>query len=125
MLRAVSEWAAARKIPAQVSLEARMGCGYGACVGCTIEVNETLGETLGDGTILSPSPSGRVHLNRGEVCEGVDAASAETVTDGSHTIPESAAPVNGVSGGSAAYARATRLKICKDGPVFPSEVIKW
>jgi dihydroorotate dehydrogenase electron transfer subunit len=37
MLKAVAAWSLARGIPAQVSLEARMGCGYGACVGCTVE----------------------------------------------------------------------------------------
>jgi dihydroorotate dehydrogenase electron transfer subunit len=40
MLRAVAGWAKARSVPAQVSLEARMGCGYGACVGCTIEIRQ-------------------------------------------------------------------------------------
>jgi dihydroorotate dehydrogenase electron transfer subunit len=41
MLHAVAEWAKARSVPAQISLEARMGCGYGACVGCTIEIKST------------------------------------------------------------------------------------
>ena len=36
MLRAVASWAAARKIPCQVSLEARMACGMGACLGCSV-----------------------------------------------------------------------------------------
>lgn len=34
MLRRVDELARA---PAQLSLEARMGCGFGACMGCTVE----------------------------------------------------------------------------------------
>jgi dihydroorotate dehydrogenase electron transfer subunit len=38
MLRAVARWAEARRIPAQLSLEERMGCGYGACVGCACSV---------------------------------------------------------------------------------------
>jgi dihydroorotate dehydrogenase electron transfer subunit len=41
MLKAVAEWSAAQNIPAQVSLEERMGCGYGACVGCTVEIKNT------------------------------------------------------------------------------------
>jgi NAD(P)H-flavin reductase len=41
MLRAVAEWAKESGIPAQVSLEERMGCGYGACVGCTVEIKST------------------------------------------------------------------------------------
>ena len=34
MLRAVKEYAADRKIPAWISLEERMACGVGACLGC-------------------------------------------------------------------------------------------
>lgn len=34
MLRAIDEQS---RVPAQFSLEARMGCGFGACMGCTIE----------------------------------------------------------------------------------------
>jgi dihydroorotate dehydrogenase electron transfer subunit len=41
MLKAVAEWSTAQNIPAQVSLEERMGCGYGACVGCTVEIKNT------------------------------------------------------------------------------------
>jgi dihydroorotate dehydrogenase electron transfer subunit len=36
MLRAVASWAAAGDIPCQVSLEARMACGMGACLGCSV-----------------------------------------------------------------------------------------
>ena len=36
MLRAVASWAAAGNIPCQVSLEARMACGMGACLGCSV-----------------------------------------------------------------------------------------
>ncbi|GHT04514.1 dihydroorotate dehydrogenase B (NAD(+)), electron transfer subunit [Planctomycetales bacterium] len=39
MLQAVSVWAAAKKIPCQVSLEERMACGFGACMGCAVAVN--------------------------------------------------------------------------------------
>ena len=34
MLRAVASYAKARAIPCAVSLEARMACGVGACLGC-------------------------------------------------------------------------------------------
>ena len=37
MLAAVSEWCRERGIPLRVSLEERMGCGYGACAGCTVK----------------------------------------------------------------------------------------
>jgi dihydroorotate dehydrogenase electron transfer subunit len=36
MMRAISSWAALRSIPCQVSLEARMACGMGACLGCSV-----------------------------------------------------------------------------------------
>jgi dihydroorotate dehydrogenase electron transfer subunit len=35
MLAAVSSWCYQRNIDLRVSLEERMGCGYGACAGCT------------------------------------------------------------------------------------------
>ena len=35
MLKALTEFAGRRCLTLQVSLEERMGCGYGACVGCT------------------------------------------------------------------------------------------
>lgn len=38
MLKALSEFCEEKNIPCQVSLEERMGCGYGACVGCTCKV---------------------------------------------------------------------------------------
>ena len=36
MLRTVSEVAISRDIPCQVSLESRMACGVGACLGCSV-----------------------------------------------------------------------------------------
>ncbi|WP_312650932.1 dihydroorotate dehydrogenase electron transfer subunit [Aminipila sp.] len=38
MLKALSDFCVEKDIPCQVSLEERMGCGYGACVGCTCKV---------------------------------------------------------------------------------------
>ncbi|QOX62281.1 dihydroorotate dehydrogenase electron transfer subunit [Anoxybacterium hadale] len=40
MLKAVSDYCVEKNIPIQVSLEERMGCGYGACVGCTCRIKE-------------------------------------------------------------------------------------
>jgi len=37
MLAAASEWCATHGVPLRVSLEERMGCGYGACAGCTVK----------------------------------------------------------------------------------------
>jgi len=38
MLHAVAKIAAQYQVPAQLSLEAPMGCGYGVCVGCAVAV---------------------------------------------------------------------------------------
>lgn len=40
MLKAVTEYCLEKNLPIQVSLEERMGCGYGACVGCTCKIKE-------------------------------------------------------------------------------------
>lgn len=40
MLKALAESCGKEGKPLQVSLEERMGCGYGACVGCTCKVRE-------------------------------------------------------------------------------------
>lgn len=38
MLNAVKNWAGERNIKAWISLEERMGCGFGACVGCVCKI---------------------------------------------------------------------------------------
>jgi dihydroorotate dehydrogenase electron transfer subunit len=38
MLHRVAQIAADQRVPAQLSLEAPMGCGYGVCVGCAVAV---------------------------------------------------------------------------------------
>lgn len=38
MLKAVKTWSVEHNIPAQLSLEERMGCGFGACVGCVTKI---------------------------------------------------------------------------------------
>lgn len=38
MLKAVREYAIENNIPCQISLEERMGCGIGACLGCAVKV---------------------------------------------------------------------------------------
>ena len=44
LLKFLSEYAMKNNIPCQVSMEERMACGIGACVGCVVEIKE------GDGT---------------------------------------------------------------------------
>lgn len=43
MLRAVRDFAIANHIPAQVSMEERMGCGVGVCLGCAVKNKHTEG----------------------------------------------------------------------------------
>lgn len=38
MLRALSDYCESKNVPVQVSMEERMGCGYGACVGCVCKI---------------------------------------------------------------------------------------
>ena len=40
MLKAVSELTAKKNIPCQVSLDRRMACGFGACLGCVVKVTQ-------------------------------------------------------------------------------------
>lgn len=55
MMRAVSAIADEFGIDAQVSLEQRMGCGVGACVGCTCTVNGAKRRVCKDGPVFSAS----------------------------------------------------------------------
>ena len=38
LLKAVQTLAKEKNIPCQISLEERMGCGLGVCLGCAVEV---------------------------------------------------------------------------------------
>lgn len=40
MLRAIKTYAAQKQIPAYISLEERMACGVGACLGCVVKTKE-------------------------------------------------------------------------------------
>lgn len=40
MLRALKQYAAEKQIPAYISLEERMACGVGACLGCVVKTRE-------------------------------------------------------------------------------------
>lgn len=46
MLRSLKAWAAERGVPLYVSVEARMACGVGACLGCVIRSTEVDGHSL-------------------------------------------------------------------------------
>ena len=53
MMKAVAAWAAERGIPAQLSMEQRMGCGYGACVLCTIDTVDGRLKVCSDGPVFT------------------------------------------------------------------------
>lgn len=57
MLRAVREFAIQNNIPCQVSLEQRMGCGIGACLGCAVKVisgvNPRYGHVCKEGPVFN------------------------------------------------------------------------
>jgi dihydroorotate dehydrogenase electron transfer subunit len=40
MLRAIAELAESQSIPCQISLESKMACGLGACLGCVVRTRE-------------------------------------------------------------------------------------
>lgn len=43
MLKFLSFWADEKNIPAQISMEERMACGTGACVGCVVKIKDEEG----------------------------------------------------------------------------------
>ena len=53
MMKAVAAWAANRGIEAQLSLEQRMGCGYGTCVLCTVDTAEGRLKVCSDGPVFT------------------------------------------------------------------------
>lgn len=53
MMKAVSAWASERHMPTQVSMEQRMGCGYGTCVLCTVDTTEGRLKVCSDGPVFT------------------------------------------------------------------------
>lgn len=56
MLKALAVWAMAEKITCQVSLEERMGCGFGACMGCAVKVKATDGREFVHARVCHDGP---------------------------------------------------------------------
>jgi dihydroorotate dehydrogenase electron transfer subunit len=52
MLKRVARIAAAYGIPCQVSLEAHMACGVGACLGCVVEAKSGFKRVCADGPVF-------------------------------------------------------------------------
>ncbi|RPJ83554.1 MAG: dihydroorotate dehydrogenase electron transfer subunit, partial [Acidobacteria bacterium] len=52
MLRAVSTFACMQGIPCQVSVEARMACGFGVCLGCSVSTRDGNRLACSDGPVF-------------------------------------------------------------------------
>ena len=52
MIKTLVEFSKARGIPCQVSLEERMACGLGACVGCSIRYKDTYVRVCAEGPVF-------------------------------------------------------------------------
>lgn len=52
MLQALSDFAETEKIPCQVSMEERMACGIGTCVGCVVKVDGTYARICTEGPVF-------------------------------------------------------------------------
>ena len=55
MLRAISEIAWQKKIDCQISMEARMACGIGTCLGCVIKTKNGYKKVCDDGPVFDAS----------------------------------------------------------------------
>jgi dihydroorotate dehydrogenase electron transfer subunit len=53
MLQAISYFAQAHRIPAQVSLEEHMACGIGACLGCAVNTRTGFKQVCKDGPVFN------------------------------------------------------------------------
>lgn len=52
LLRALADFAAQSSIPCQVSMEQRMACGLGTCVGCVVKVGESYVRVCKEGPVF-------------------------------------------------------------------------
>ncbi|EFA23630.1 dihydroorotate dehydrogenase electron transfer subunit [Bifidobacterium gallicum] len=58
MMKAVAAWARNRGIACQVSMEQRMGCGYGTCVVCTVDTKDGRKKVCSDGPVFRAEDMG-------------------------------------------------------------------
>lgn len=58
MMKAVAHWAHERGVQCQLSLEARMGCGYGTCVACVVDTLEGRLKVCNDGPVFDANRLG-------------------------------------------------------------------
>lgn len=69
MLKAITEHVLSEGKDIQVSMEERMGCGYGACVGCVCDVRESAENSLGSRLESSTENSAEERIVRKKVCK--------------------------------------------------------
>ena len=103
MLARVAQVADQFDLPCQVSLESRMACGVGACLGCTVKFREK----------LSPGEN-QERQSTVPRADSFPAAEGEerTTREGAMPVISEAPPFR--------YAR-----VCKEGPVFDARKIFW
>ncbi|PLS30007.1 2-polyprenylphenol hydroxylase [Bifidobacterium margollesii] len=53
MMKAVAAWAGEHDLPCQLSMEQRMGCGYGTCVLCTVDTVDGRLKVCADGPVFT------------------------------------------------------------------------
>lgn len=53
MMKAVAAWAAKRSLACQLSMEQRMGCGFGTCVLCTVDTVDGRLKVCADGPVFT------------------------------------------------------------------------
>lgn len=58
MMKAVALWATRRGIPCQLSLEARMACGYGTCVACIVDTVDGRKKVCSEGPVFTAQEMG-------------------------------------------------------------------
>ncbi|MCH9277046.1 dihydroorotate dehydrogenase electron transfer subunit [Bifidobacterium amazonense] len=58
MMKAVAQWASKRGIPSQLSMEQRMGCGYGTCVVCVVDTVDGRKKVCSDGPVFTAEQLG-------------------------------------------------------------------
>jgi dihydroorotate dehydrogenase electron transfer subunit len=53
MLRAIAEIAFQKQIDCQISMEQKMACGIGTCLGCVIKTKDGYKKVCGDGPVFN------------------------------------------------------------------------
>jgi NAD(P)H-flavin reductase len=124
MLKTVQRVCADRGLPAQISLEQRMGCGIGACLGCACKVMAVAEcAEAGAGVDAEDVESDAGADADASVCADADAGA--WAAEGAGAEAGSSAADGDSAVRYARFARSARYaRVCKDGPVFwASEVI--